>query len=86
MCCALPVIAATSGTVGAAIDLVKDDVTGVALEQLDEATMTAAIVQLAGDHDAVERMRRATVALMQEWTYDRAARGFAELAARVTPR
>jgi glycosyltransferase involved in cell wall biosynthesis len=85
MCCALPVIASTSGTVGAAIDLVMNDVTGVALDRLDEPTMTAAIVKLAGDDETVKRMRAGTVALMHDWTYERAARGFAELASRVAP-
>ena len=82
MCCGLPVIAAGNGTCGAAIDLVTNGETGVALPSLTPETMAHAMVRLAGDVRELERLKAGALARMQQWSFDETVKGFAEAARR----
>ncbi len=82
MSCGLPVVAAGNGTCGAAVDLVRDGRTGLALAELSAGMLAAALLKLAEDRDGVSRMGACARALMAEWTYETAASGFAEAARR----
>lgn len=82
MCCGLLVVAAGNGTCGAAIDLIADGETGLALPALTREALAAAIVRLASDHAEVARIKQGALARMKQWSFDETAQGFAEAARR----
>ncbi len=82
MSCGLAVVAATNGTCGAAMDLVRDGVNGAGLAAVDEHSILDALRRVLADRGRLQQMKDASLKLIEDWRYDSAVRGFCEATER----
>ena len=74
MACGLPI--GVAETVGAAYDLVQDDVNGYKFDPADVVSIENALTRLAADPDHRERMANSSREIIQSWTPEHFAKHF----------
>ena len=70
MSCGLPVIAATNGTCGAAVDLVQDGVNGIGLSSVTETSLFEALSKVAEHKSQLGEWGHNSLSIISAWRFD----------------